>query len=333
MLLAGDTFHRFRIEGKLGEGGMGLVYQAYDPMLRRQVALKVVRPEVAQTAAATRLMREGRAAASLNHPNAIGIFDVGSFKGVPYIVMELVSGHQLSAFIGDERVGIRQRLSWLAQIARGLDAAHRQGLVHRDVKPENVMVCNSGEIKLFDFGVVKRMTPFASLSNATDPMGEKTRTGIVMGTPLYMAPEQALGDAVDGRSDQFAWATLAYELLSGGIHPTTTNNPRRLPVAFVILREQPRPLSEVAPRLPDGVAAIVMKALAKAPSSRFATMSEIYEALDAIILRMDQSSGRLTPTTPTRLARRRGRFLHVGLAAAALGLVAVVLFLSHVFDP
>ncbi|WP_394831377.1 serine/threonine protein kinase [Pendulispora rubella] len=331
MLLAGDTFDRFRIEGKLGEGGMGLVYRAYDPMLRRQVALKVVRPEVAQTAVATRLMREGRAAASLNHPNAIGIFDVGTFNGIPYIVMELVSGHLLSAFMGDERVGMRQRLAWLAQIARGLDAAHRQGLVHRDVKPENVMVCNSGEIKLFDFGVVKRMSSLANISNATDPM-EKTRTGIVMGTPLYMAPEQALGDAVDGRSDQFAWGTLAYELLSGGIHPTTTNNPRRLPVAFAILREQPRPLSEVASRLPDGVAAIVMKALAKAPSSRFATMAEIYSALDAIILRMDGASSRTTPTTPIQRVRR-SRFRQLGLAAAALGLVAVVLFLSHIFGP
>jgi len=333
MLLAGDTFYRFRIEGKLGEGGMGLVYRAYDTMLRRQVALKVVRPEVAQTAAATRLMREGRAAASLNHPNAIGIFDIGSFEGIPYIVMELVSGHLLSAYIGDERVRTRQRLSWLAQIARGLDAAHQQGLVHRDVKPENVMVCETGEIKLFDFGVVKRMANLAHLSNTTDSsVVEKTRTGFVMGTPLYMAPEQALGDAVDGRSDQFSWGTLAYELLSGGIHPATTNNPRRLPIAFAILREQPRSLSEIAPRLPDGVAAIVMKALGKAPSSRFATMTEIYTALDAIIRKMDDAAGRSTAPVTAKPVRK-GRFRHVGLAAAALGLVAVLLFLSHVFYP
>src|SRR5882762_9707331 len=119
MLTAGDTFHRFRIEDKLGEGGMGLVYRAYDPLLHREIALKIVRPEVARTAsgelseAAIRLMREGRAVASLNHPNAIGIFDVGEIDGTPYIAMELVAGELLSVWIGDASIPMRQRISWL----------------------------------------------------------------------------------------------------------------------------------------------------------------------------------------------------------------------------
>ncbi|WP_394828492.1 serine/threonine-protein kinase [Pendulispora albinea] len=290
MLKAGDTFHRYRIDGKLGEGGMGLVYRAYDPLLHREIALKIVRAEIARTPsgqlteAAIRLMREGRAVASLNHPNAIGIFDVGEIDGTPYIAMELATGRLLSTFIGDKRVTVRQRLAWLSQIAHGLDAAHKQGLVHRDVKPENMMVCDTGEVKILDFGVVKRIAgPVVDPAEAPHSEPLQTRVGVVMGTPLYMAPEQALGEPIDGRSDQFSWATVAYELLSSGVHPTTSNNPRKLPIAFALLSGEPRPLAEVAPDLPPGVDAVVMRALSKLPAERFATMEAIFVELDAIL--------------------------------------------------
>ena len=295
MFLAGDTFHRYRIENKLGEGGLGYVYRAYDPILHREIALKIVRPEVARTPsgelseAALRLMREGRAVASLNHPNAVGIFDVGEINGTPYIAMELAPGKLLSSYVGDAEVPMRLRIGWLAQIACGLDAAHQQGLVHRDVKPENVMVCDNGDVKLFDFGVVKRVT--APVVDDTEPNSEPvaTRVGTVMGTPLYMAPEQALGEAVDGRSDQFAWGTLAYELLSGGVHPVMGKNPRAMPIVISLL--QPgvvvKPLSQVVPGLPEDVSAIVMKALSRLPADRFASMGEIVTALEAIGDAMD----------------------------------------------
>ncbi|HWL86090.1 MAG TPA: serine/threonine-protein kinase, partial [Polyangiaceae bacterium] len=181
MFLAGDTFHRYRIEDKLGEGGLGLVYRAYDPLLHREIALKIVRPEVARTPsgelseAAVRLMREGRAVASLNHPNAMSIFDVGEIDGTPYIAMELVTGRLLTSFVRDASVPISQRIAWLAQVARGLDAAHKQGLVHRDVKPDNVIVCDSGEVKILDFGVVKRMAS-APVESIDPPNSEPLET-------------------------------------------------------------------------------------------------------------------------------------------------------------
>ncbi|WP_394839907.1 serine/threonine protein kinase [Pendulispora rubella] len=295
MFLAGDTFHRYRIEEKIGEGGLGFVYRAYDPILHREIALKIVRPEVARTPsgqlseAALRLMREGRAVASLNHRNAVGIFDVGEIDGTPYIAMELAPGKLLSTYVGDDDVPIRLRIGWLAQIACGLDAAHKEGLVHRDVKPENVMVCDNGEVKLFDFGVVKRVT--APVLDDSEPNSEPvaTRVGAVMGTPLYMAPEQALGEAVDGRSDQFAWATLAYELLSGGVHPILGKNPRGVPIVISWFQPGagPKRLADVALELPAGVSDIVMKALSKLPADRFASMGEIVAALEAIGKAMD----------------------------------------------
>ncbi|WP_394850623.1 serine/threonine protein kinase [Pendulispora brunnea] len=354
MFLAGDTFHRYRIEDKIGEGGLGVVYRAYDPILHREIALKIVRPEVARTPlgelseAALRLMREGRAVASLNHPNAVGIFDVGEINGTPYIAMELAPGKLLSTYVGDEDVPMRLRIGWLAQIACGLDAAHEQGLVHRDVKPENVMVCDNGEVKLFDFGVVKRLATAPQVADDTEPNSEPvaTRVGVVMGTPLYMAPEQALGEAVDGRSDQFAWATVAYELLSGGVHPVMGKNPRGVPIALPFFQPGvgPKPLSQVASELPDGVSDIVMKALSKLPGDRFDSMGEIAAALEAIGEAMDaaEQAGETEPAPAMwqpmpimdamdagKPRRRRGRWAW----AIAGVLVLSVAVLGYHFGP
>jgi serine/threonine protein kinase len=303
MLSPGDTFDRYRIEEKLGEGGMGLVFCAYDTMLRRRIALKILRPEVARsedgtlTEAAHRLMREGRAAASINHPNAIGIFDVGEIQGTPYIAMELVRGRPLHQFVGDLRVSMKRRIIWLAHVARGLDAAHRRGLVHRDVKPENVMICEDGSVKILDFGVVKRVHQDLTGPIQMNQLGVpefKTMAGVVVGTPLYMAPEQVIGDVVDGRSDQFAWGTMAYELLSGGTHPATTNNPRNLAVAYAVLQEKPQRLGELVKDVPAAVETVVMRTLAKSPDSRFLSMEEVFLALDAVVA--DLSEGDDDPT-------------------------------------
>lgn len=288
MFRPGERFDRYRIDALLGEGGMGLVYRAYDSRLRRNVALKVLRPEYAHepgdenlSEPAARLIREGRAAAALNHPNAVHIFDVGEFQGTPFIAMELVTGKQMSEFMEDTNVSMRTRVEWLIAIANGLGAAHKQGLVHRDVKPDNVMVCNDGSVKVLDFGVAKAMKDEPAAANINDSF--VTRTGVVMGTPLYMAPEQVVGEGLDGRSDQFSWGAVAYELLTGGLHPVATNNPRGLPVAFAILQETPKTLRQIAPQVPREISAVVMKALSKTPDERFAAMEDISRTLEPLL--------------------------------------------------
>lgn len=290
MFRAGEKFDRYRIDALLGEGGMGLVYRAYDSRLRRNVALKVLRPEFAHepgnenlSEPAARLIREGRSAAALNHPNAVHIFDVGEFRGTPFIAMELAVGKQMSEFMDDTNVSMRTRIEWLIAIANGLGAAHKQGLVHRDVKPDNVMVCNDGSVKVLDFGVAKAIKDMPDAVGIHDSF--VTRTGVVMGTPLYMAPEQVIGEALDGRSDQFSWGAVAYELLTGGLHPVATNNPRGLPVAFAILQEKPKPLRHVAPQVSKEISAVVMKALSKTPDERYAQMEDISRALEPLLER------------------------------------------------
>lgn len=288
MLRPGHRFGHYRIESVLGEGGMGIVYEATDVERERRVALKVVNPDLALDPdgnqgieAARRLVREGRAAASLRHPNAVAVLDSGEIDGTPYIAMELARGRALGQFIGDKRIPMDQRVEWLWGMARGLAAAHREGIAHRDVKPENVMVCDDGWVKLFDFGVAK---PIADPRASID-LTVVTHTGIVVGTPLYMAPEQVLGDKLDLRSDQYAWATVAYELLTGGTHPITTTAESHLPVPFAILKGTPKAIREVAPQVPQRVADVVMRALSKDPKGRFPAMSEVVELLGRFLER------------------------------------------------
>lgn len=275
----------------LGEGGMGLVYRAYDTETDRRVALKVVHSAVARShsssqseqdrtlsEAAARLLREGREAQGFNHPNAVSVIEVGEVSGTAYIAMELVNGRTLRTYVGDRAITMDRRISWLSQIAEGLEAAHLRGLVHRDVKPENVMVCTDGTVKLMDFGGVKKMEE-EKAPNSTNHPTFVTRAGMVVGTPMYMAPEQAIGEQLDGRSDQFAWGTLAYELLSAGTHPIHTNNPKNLAPAFAVIQRHPKPLSEVAPEVPEEIREIVTRAMKKAREERYETMGEVASAL------------------------------------------------------
>lgn len=291
MLRPGDRFSRYRIEKMLGEGGMGLVYRAYDTETDRRVALKVVHSAVARShgssqseqdrtlsEAAARLLREGREAAGFNHPNAVSVIEVGEVSGTAYIAMELVNGRTLRTYIGDRAITIDRRISWLSMIAEGLEAAHMRGLVHRDVKPENVMVCTDGTVKLMDFGGVKKMDDDKPPQSTNHPTFV-TRAGMVVGTPMYMAPEQAIGEQLDGRSDQFAWGTLAYELLSGGMHPIHTNNPKNLAPAFAIIQRHPKPLAEIAPEIPEEIRDVVTRAMKKAREERYETMGEVASAL------------------------------------------------------
>ena len=293
----GDTVDRFVLEALVGQGGMGAVYRARDPKLQRRVALKVLRAEVTGGTGSTssegtaRLLREARAAASLDHPNAVAIYDVGEHDGQPYIAMELVEGKSLRALVGDAGVPAGERLRVLVDVARALAAAHKRGLVHRDVKPENVMIRDDGVVKVLDFGIARRHAAPTDPHGSTTPEGLATITqeGAVLGTPLYMAPEQIRGDALDGRADQFAWGVMAYELLTGKVPWVFERDAFRLVAA--ILTSTPEPLGPRAPDVPGAVASAVERAIAKEPSSRFPTMDHLVAAVEA------------ATTSPAALAR------------------------------
>jgi serine/threonine-protein kinase len=278
----GDTFDRYEIVELLGEGGMGRVYAAHDPKLGRRIALKILTvhgaPEPGGSQGPARMLREARAAAAFDHPNAVAIFDVGEADGTPYIAMELIEGKPLRWYVGRADVPWARRLRWLVDVAHALGAAHERGLVHRDVKPENVMVREDGVVKVLDFGIARVRDAPVDPTGATEVRGLDaiTAEGVVIGTPRYMSPEQLRGDPLDGRSDQFAWGVVAYELLSGR-SPWRTAEPSLRLVAEV-LTQTPGALD--APEIPEVVERAVTRALEKDPAKRFRSMEAAARVLE-----------------------------------------------------
>jgi serine/threonine-protein kinase len=287
MLQPRDRFDRYVVEGVLGEGGMGRVYRARDEKLRRSVALKVLRAE--SEAASARLLHEARAAAALEHANTIAIYDVAEADGVPFIAMELVVGRSLRTFVGDVAVPVTTRVRWLADVARALAAAHDRGILHRDVKPENVIVRHDGVVKVLDFGIARSLeAPVDEEPGGRDDdldelavrvVGTWTKSGL-LGTPRYMAPEQLQGERLDARADQFAWGVLAYELLTGRSPWEDDGETVGLKLVASILGHAPPPEEPLARAAPRNVVATVSRALAKRPCDRFASMASLLDLLE-----------------------------------------------------
>jgi serine/threonine protein kinase len=213
-LTPGSTFERYEIQSLIGRGGMGEVYRALDSRLHRPVALKVLRTDadasaiVAESGGVQRLLREARAAAALNHANSVAIYELGEAEGIAYIAMELVTGVTLRRYLGEGNVSVDTKVMWLVDAARALWAAHRAGLVHRDVKPGNIMVSEEGVVKVLDFGLAKPV-------NVQKDGGFETLMGQVLGTPRYMAPEQLEGASASAAADQYAFGLTVYEVISG----------------------------------------------------------------------------------------------------------------------
>ena len=272
----GETFERYEIESLLGRGGWSEVYRAVDTRLRRKVALKILRPDKGNPDAEARLFREARAAAGLAHPNTVAIHDIGQAEGILYIVMELVSGNPLLAYVGDDRVPLARKLAWCVGMARALSAAHKAGIIHRDVKPSNVMISDDDVVKVLDFGLAKPMAPVSF----------RTKEGHVLGTPRYMAPEQGAGAEVDARCDQYGFGLTAWELLAGQ-HPggILSDNP------------VPPPLHHRAPSVPVAVSKVLVRVLATAPEDRYPTMDDVAVALEDAIAGRTQRLGDDGPST------------------------------------
>ena len=244
---------------------MGEVFEAFDPRLDRLVALKIVASRDDADGVA-RVTREARAAARLTHTNAAAIFDVGEWNGNGYIAMELVRGAPMRRWIKDRGTAIPMRIRWLLQLADALGAAHRLGIVHRDVKPENVLIDDKGQVKVVDFGVAKLIE--LQPHSAAPSMAPSS----FCGTPRYMAPEQLVGGSVDGRTDQFAWGLVAFELLTRGHRSIAGREPGRPPAVRLV---------DVAPDVPPAVAEVITRALSMDKALRFSTMEEIARSLSA----------------------------------------------------
>lgn len=262
---------RYEIQAELGRGTMGIVYRAYDPVLERVVALKTIRVAFTVSDAdrvefEQRFFTEARSAARLSHPGIVVVHDVGRDPetGDLFMALEYLEGRTLAQMTeAGHRVGWQETLGILAQLAEALHHAHSRGVVHRDLKPANVMVLATGEAKIMDFGIAKMQDA-----------GSLTSTGQFFGTPLFMSPEQALGEAVDARSDLFSLGSLAYQLLTGSRPFDAESIPRILArVAY----ETPAPPSHLVPELPKTVDVLLMRSLAKDPGERYTSAEELAE--------------------------------------------------------
>ncbi len=264
---------KYEIVAKIGQGAMGEVFRAKDPVLGREVAIKTMGASVgADEDLRKRFHREAQSAARLNHPNIITVYDFGEEQGQIYMAMELLEGRDLKDLIGQEPPPtLAEKLSLLDQISDGLAFAHAKDVVHRDLKPANIHILPNGAVKIMDFGLAR----FAS--------SDITRAGTIMGTPNYMSPEQVRGEKVGAPSDVFSLGAVFYEVLAGR-KPFASESVHA--VLFQVLQQEARPLSEVAPEVPEPVRAVVEKALAKDVALRYQNAGELREALRVARARM-----------------------------------------------
>ena len=302
----GTTFGTYRLDHQLGEGGMGTVYRATDTKLNRAVAIKFVSTDLADASARRRFQREAQLASSLNHPHILTVHDAGEQDGRQYLVSELVDGGTLRDWIKASPRSWQDVVELVIGLADGLATAHEAGILHRDVKPENILITKTGYAKLADFGLAKLRESPSLVADA--PTETRTRPGVIVGTVAYMSPEQASGQPVDARSDVFSFAVVLYELLAG-------RRPFRgstdLDVLHAIAHQSADPLPESIP-LP--LRELIERALQKDPAQRVQTMREVV----ADLRRLVRQSG----TTPMP-AQRQGRALAWAAAVALLALVAV----------
>jgi eukaryotic-like serine/threonine-protein kinase len=317
-LTPGTRVGPYEVVSLLGAGGMAEVYRAKDTRLGREVAVKVVSEALGtDPAVVQRFEREAKLAGSLNHANVVALYDVGFHDGNPYFVTELLQGESLRERLARGPLPLGTALEWAVQMAQGLAAAHERGIAHRDLKPENVFLTKDGPVKVIDFGIAKLVAaareaaPHGLMDETASPSGSNTGTGLVLGTPAYMSPEQVRGDAVDARTDLFSFGAVLYEMLAGrrafqGTNPVESG--------YAILHTDPEPLPA---DVPQPVVQLVQRSLQKDPARRFHSASDL-----AFALEMLRSPFGITgpPLVEPRPKPRRIRWIlgAVGLGTAAL---------------
>ena len=307
-----NSLERFRIGRKLGEGGMGIVHLAQDTLLERPVALKFLRPErEADEIWNRRLKWEARTAASLDHPYICKVYETGNLNGRNFIAMEYVEGERLSDRLKRGPLPLLEALRIGLETIEALEAAHRRGIVHRDIKPPNLMFTGQGHIKITDFGIAKRLNRAATGSSEWT-LNEATAQA--SGTPAYMSPEQLLGEPVDCRTDQFMLGLVLYEMVTG-VHPFLKET--RAQTIAALLQGEPRPLREYLEASPELLQQTINKMLAKDPQNRYQSALEIRVDLNRIIEETAASELRAR-AAPVKPARRRLPFVAGALTILTL---------------
>ncbi len=293
---------RYNIIGELGQGAMGTVYKAVDPLIDRVVAIKTINLSLAleeKDEYESRFYQEAKAAGRLSHPNIVTIYDVGKSGEIAYIAMEFLQGRELRDLLNDgQRLPVDQVINIVAQVAQGLAYAHEHGIVHRDVKPSNIMIVRDGHVKITDFGIA-RMASAAV----------RTQTGMVLGSPKYMSPEQVVGKLTDQRSDIFSLGVMLYEMLTGQA-PFAGENVNA--IMYQTLNSVPPPPSSLSPNVPEMLNFIVAKALAKKLEHRYQDTKEFATDLYACRDRLPRPATPREPTKPSAAAHSRADMIPDG---------------------
>jgi serine/threonine protein kinase len=323
-LVAGEQLGPYEILAPLGKGGMGEVYRARDTRLRREVALKLLPDAAAHDADSLhRFDRETRAVATLNHPNILAIHDTGSFRNVPYAVTELLEGETLADRLRTGPLHPQKAVEVACQVADGLAAAHEKGIIHRDIKPDNIFLTNEGRAKILDFGIARIEQPArtAGLSDTiTSSRGSSSQ--FLVGTAGYMSPEQVRGKPIDGRTDIFSLGATFFEMLTGR-RAFMRDSP--VETLGAVLRDDPRKHAEVE-RIPDDLKAFVFRCIAKDPADRYQSARDLVLDLRSFQAeQLRQASERVTFRSEPPWKHRRPRMLLRavgGIVLFAVGLYA-----------
>ena len=327
MALATDSrLGIYVIESELGAGGMGEVYRARDERLQRTVAIKLLLPtQAGDEERRARFLQEARTVSALNHPNIVTIHGIGTEDGRDYLVMEYLSGKTLDAVIPRQGLRLNLAVSYALQISEAMCAAHNAGIVHRDLKPANVRVSENGVVKVLDFGLAKSLMSSTASPTALTALPVETQRGSILGTAPYMSPEQAEGGSVDARSDIFSFGCMFYEMLTG-ISPFKRNS--AISSLSAVLRDQPKPLSEVTKNLPAGADRIIQRCLQKNRDRRFQSWADLRVLLEEL---KEESEHPAPAITSQKDAPPRSRLKAVigWSAGAALLMAAIAVFFWH----
>ncbi len=286
-LSPGATFTHYRIVKQLGQGGQATAYKATDTRLDRSVVIKILLPELASSEnARRRFEREAKLASALDHPNICAIYDIGESDGLFYIVMPYAEGRTLKQVISGQPLEILSALSIAVQVADAIASAHSRGIVHRDIKPNNIVVSDQGQVKVLDFGLAKMLSN--GQESASDLDKSMTEIGVPYGTLGYASPEQAAGERVDHRTDVFSLGVVLYEMITGR-QPFKGRN--RLEILNAVINDEPEPVNDENPNAPPQLQTIFNRALAKKPRERFGTMAEMRDELKSLMRQLSLERG------------------------------------------
>jgi len=317
--MVGEVLLHYRIDQRLGAGGMGVVWKATDINLGREVAVKVLLPkDTADPVRVSRFLREARSASTLNHPNIVTIYEANTAGETPFIAMEYVRGLTLHQKLKEGAIGILRSIEIALEICAALEHSHAAGIVHRDLKPGNIMLTATGSVKVVDFGLAKQAASVDSSEDEGTATAPLTAEGVTVGTAAYMSPEQALGDPVDARSDLFSLGVVIYEMLS---RKRPFDSDSMVSVLRRVVHADPTPLHELVPGIPASLEGVVSHCLEKERESRYQSAVEVASGLRSVLAELSRAASAPTMTMAVSAARRRISPRRLGVAVG----VAVVL--------